>query len=131
MTVRPSPQYWWMLSLKIFEHGTLQANNKRFYLIQLVAVYSPSKQAMDQMAKDLVGKYPALGDPRRKHLGYQMWFMGSSDGSPASGFLEERLKNQRKKISDKKLLSTSATKCNELDLPVLNWISDDEDGEIF
>ncbi|XP_035701273.1 uncharacterized protein LOC118433446 isoform X3 [Folsomia candida] len=89
----------------------------------------PSKQAMDQMAKDLVGKYPALGDPRRKHLGYQMWFMGSSDGSPASGFLEERLKNQRKKISDKKLLSTSATKCNELDLPVLNWISDDEDDD--
>jgi hypothetical protein len=81
---------------------------------------------MEQLAKDLVEMYPALGDPRRKGLGYQMWFMNSFEGTAASGFLEERLKYQRRKLT-KKVVSQETDSQN--DLPVLDWDSENENGE--
>ncbi len=54
--------------------------------------YSPSKQAIEQLAKDLVRQYPALGDPTLTGFGYKMWFFNSIHGRAATGFLEERLK---------------------------------------
>lgn len=38
----------------------------------LIFICSPSKQALEQLARDLVNTYPVLGDIRRKNLGYQM-----------------------------------------------------------
>lgn len=60
--------------------------------------YSPSKDALEQLAKDLVRQYPALGHPSKKEFGWQMYFFNSSHGGGPHGFLEERLKSQRKKL---------------------------------
>lgn len=56
-----------------------------------------------------------------------MWFFYSTLGSTASGFLDDRLKNQRKKIA-----ATKASNCDsELDnLVALDWESENEAGNL-
>ena len=60
---------------------------------------------MEQVAKDLVQTYPSFGDPRKPGQGWEMWFFNSAHGAGATGFLEDRLKNQRKKKGTKKVTS--------------------------
>ncbi|CAL8121612.1 unnamed protein product [Orchesella dallaii] len=84
---------------------------------------SPSKLALEQLAKHLVLKYPALGDPRRTEKGWQMWFFHTVTGQGATGFLEDRLKNQRRRLTKKVYVDIS--ECIEIEK--LNWISEDED----
>jgi hypothetical protein len=54
---------------------------------------------MEQLAKNLVAKYPKLGDARREDKGFEMWFFHGTKqvggGRAATGFLEERLKGMR------------------------------------
>jgi hypothetical protein len=79
---------------------------------------------MEELSKDLVQLYPALGDPLRTGGGWKMWFSHSIHAQAASGFLEDRLKNKRKALSKKK------PKNNELDLASysLAWESENEEG---
>ncbi|OXA48191.1 Tigger transposable element-derived protein 6 [Folsomia candida] len=88
---------------------------------------SPSKQAMQQLAVDLVNKYPLLGDPRRKNLGAEMWYFNSAHSQGSTGFLEERIKNQRKKLTKKKIIEKTV----EIDIYPLPWDSefDEENPE--
>lgn len=86
--------------------------------------YSPSKEALEQLARNLVNLYPALGDPRKTENGYEMWFFNSPHTQGAVGFLEERLKNQRKNLAKFK-----PDKRNVVDISVLqDWESENEDG---
>ncbi|OXA42106.1 Sterile alpha motif domain-containing protein 3 [Folsomia candida] len=85
---------------------------------------SPSKVALEQLAKDLVLLFPGLGDPRKEGRGYEMWFFHSHHGLGASGFLEDRLKNQRKKVTSNKKTQLNT---ESLDATFLDWSSEIED----
>jgi hypothetical protein len=61
---------------------------------------------LEQLAKHLVLQYPKLGDPRRADKGWEMWFFHSVFEKAATGFLEERLKSQRRKLVPVKPQST-------------------------
>ena len=61
---------------------------------------------MELAAKHLVNVYPSLGDPRRTENGWEMWFFHSEYSKAATGFLEERLKSQRRKLKTKQLKKT-------------------------
>ncbi|XP_035712266.1 uncharacterized protein LOC118437400 [Folsomia candida] len=63
---------------------------------------SPSKEALHQLALDLVTSYPELGDSRKKNFGSTMWFQNITHGSGSPGYLMERIKNQRKKLESRK-----------------------------
>lgn len=82
---------------------------------------------MEQLALDLVNKYPLLGDPRRKNLGAEMWYFNSAHSSGPMGFLEERIKNQRKKLTKKKAIENKV----EDDISSLSWDSELEEGRCF
>ncbi len=73
----------------------------------------------------MVRQYPALGDPTLTGFGYKMWFFNSIHGRAATGFLEERLKNQRKILAKKKAASLAPA---SKDVPGLKWDSEDEEG---
>lgn len=88
---------------------------------------SPSKVALEQLAKDLVLLFPGLGDPRKEGRGYEMWFFHSHHGLGASGFLEDRLKNQRKKVTSNKKTQLNT---ESLDATFLDWSSEIEDGKM-
>ncbi|XP_035710550.1 uncharacterized protein LOC118436483 isoform X2 [Folsomia candida] len=85
----------------------------------------PSKKAMEQLARHLVQRYPSFGDPRRPENGWEMWFFHTHMAPSATGFLEERLKSQRKKMNAK------TTPIVDIDIifgePALCWDSDNED----
>ncbi|ODN02959.1 Zinc finger and SCAN domain-containing protein 12 [Orchesella cincta] len=84
---------------------------------------SPSKNALEQLAQHLVSKYPVFGDPRRQELGWQMWFFHTVKGHGATGFLEDRLKNQRKKLAKKREKHVPDTR----EVDNLNWDSENDD----
>ncbi|XP_035700458.1 uncharacterized protein LOC118433026 [Folsomia candida] len=85
----------------------------------------PSKKAMEQLARHLVQRYPCFGDPRRPENGWEMWFFHTHMAPSATGFLEERLKSQRKKMNAKTAPNI------DIDIifmePSLCWDSDNED----
>lgn len=87
--------------------------------------YSPSKLAMEQLAKNLVNTYPSFGDPMKGGKGWRMWFNHSIHASAASGFLEERLKNQRKRLAKKKVINSFDDESAQY---VVNWDSDNDEG---
>lgn len=101
-------------------------NYGRIYLL-FCYIFSPSKQAMEQLAENLVTTYPALGDPRKKHLGASMWYQNISHGPGPRGFLEERLKNQRKKME----IAQRSMSIEEIDISPFSWESECEDGRIY
>ena len=84
---------------------------------------------MEQLAKNLVAKYPKLGDARREDKGFEMWFFHGTKhgggGGAATGFLEERLKGMRKRYQTKKKVTVedSVIKDNDVD-----WKSEHEEG---
>lgn len=80
---------------------------------------------MEQLAKNLVQKYPKLGDSRRDGNGWEMWFLHSAHAKAATGFLEERLKSQRRKLTSRKETRNIST----LQDLTLNWNSEEEDGK--
>ncbi|CAL8140945.1 unnamed protein product [Orchesella dallaii] len=86
---------------------------------------NPSKNSLEQLARQLVRKYPGLGDPRRSERGWQMWFFHTVKGQGATGFLEDRLKNQRRRLVKKQ---TKSDRFME-DAEDINWQSMDEDGK--
>lgn len=79
---------------------------------------------MEQLANDLVAKFPVFGDPRRKNKGAEMWYFNSAYTNGPKGFLEDRLKNQRKKIAKKK----PAPSLMDEDVCSLSWESELEEG---
>lgn len=81
---------------------------------------------MEQVAKHLVLKYPSFGDVRRQERGWEMWFFHTPFAPAATGFLEERLKSQRKKINKK--TPTKNLQVVLFNENSLSWNSDD-DGE--
>ncbi|XP_035713852.1 uncharacterized protein LOC118438145 [Folsomia candida] len=83
---------------------------------------NPSKQAMEHLAVDLVKSYPSLGDPRKKSLGACMWYQSSAFGGGPAGFLEERLKNQRKKLE-----LNHVDIVDNVDICTLSWDSENEE----
>lgn len=52
-----------------------------------------------------------------------MWYQNSAFGAGPAGFLEERLKNQRKKLEFK-----SAVVVENVDVCTTSWDSENEDG---
>ncbi|CAL8105713.1 unnamed protein product [Orchesella dallaii] len=86
---------------------------------------NPSKNSLEQLARQLVRKYPGLGDPRRSERGWQMWFFHTVKGQGATGFLEDRLKNQRRRLVKKQ---TKSDRFME-DAEDINWQSMDEDDD--
>ena len=95
-------------------------SNKMFFLY---LYFSPSKKSLEQLAKHLVLKFPDFGDPRRH--GYEMWFFHSPFATSATGFLEERLKNQRKKLNTKSMKDNDDEMICDCSL---NWESEDDQG---
>lgn len=81
---------------------------------------------MEQLAENLVTTYPALGDPRKKHLGATMWYQNISRGQGPRGFLEERLKNQRKKLETVQ----RSISIDEVDISSFSWESECDDGTV-
>lgn len=80
-----------------------------------------------ELAVDLVHRFPALGDPTRSSLGSSMWFCAAAHSpSGPTGFLEERLKNQRRKLAKSKK-NPSSREAN--DMKFLNYDSDNDFGE--
>ncbi|XP_035707212.1 uncharacterized protein LOC118435347 isoform X2 [Folsomia candida] len=86
----------------------------------------PSKLAMEQLAKNLVNTYPSFGDPMKGGKGWRMWFNHSIHASAASGFLEERLKNQRKRLAKKKVINSFDDESAQY---VVNWDSDNDEDD--
>ena len=80
---------------------------------------------MEQLAKHIVSQFPALGDKRKEDGGWQMWFNHSMHAPAASGFLEERLKYKRKRLSKKKTSLKPTSLISKVDL---NWDSEDDSG---
>ncbi|XP_035712958.1 uncharacterized protein LOC118437743 [Folsomia candida] len=80
---------------------------------------------MEQVAKHLVLKYPSFGDVRRQERGWEMWFFHTPFAPAATGFLEERLKSQRKKINKK--TPTKNLQVVLFNENSLSWNSDDDD----
>lgn len=83
---------------------------------------------MEQLAKNLVQAFPGFGDPLKTGKGWEMWFNHSIHGGAASGFLEERLKNQRKQMAKRRQLQNLED--NDCASYLLKWESEDEDGKI-
>lgn len=79
---------------------------------------------MEQVAKHLVGRYPSFGDVRRPEKGYDMWFFHTPFAPAATGFLEERLKSQRKKLNKKAPIQAQKVVLFNEDSP--SWNSDDD-----
>ena len=92
-------------------------------------VFSPSKLAMEQLAKDLVEKYPSFGDARMPSKGFEMWWFHTIHAPVATGFLEERLKNQRRKSAVER--KKNKTKDEIICFAGLDWASDNEDGNFI
>lgn len=82
---------------------------------------------MEQLAKDFVSKYPSFGDPRRPGRGWEMWFFNSAHGAGATGFLEDRLKNQRKKLASAKKVPANTSYNND----TIDWDSENEDFKLL
>jgi hypothetical protein len=92
-----------------------------------VLCFSPSKMALEQLAKHLVLQYPKLGDPRRADKGWEMWFFHSVFEKAATGFLEERLKSQRRKLVPVKPQKTTVVMREDS----LDWDSEEEEGKKY
>ncbi len=89
--------------------------------------FSPSKRALEALAKQLVQNYPDLGDSRRPGNGWEMWFFHTTHATAATGFLEERLKSQRRKLQSKSKTNNEATR-DVMGDSSLNWESDNDEG---
>lgn len=77
------------------------------------------------IAKDLVKLYPALGDPSEDEGGFEIWYYNVSGCPHASGYLQEKLQNQRRHFKSDK--STSAGK----NMPDSTGWTSDENGTIL
>lgn len=80
---------------------------------------------MEQLARHLVSAFPSLGDGRKTDKGYAIWFFNSNHISGPTGFLEERLKNQRRRLTKLKRKLVPSTNSNDT---ALDWNSEFEDG---
>ncbi|OXA39168.1 hypothetical protein Fcan01_26192, partial [Folsomia candida] len=102
----------------------LRADRQAIAGVLVNAIIRPSKAAMEQVAKHLVGRYPSFGDVRRPEKGYDMWFFHTPFAPAATGFLEERLKSQRKKLNKKAPIQAQKVVLFNEDSP--SWNSDDD-----
>ncbi|OXA49832.1 hypothetical protein Fcan01_15443 [Folsomia candida] len=74
--------------------------------------------------RHLVSAFPSLGDGRKTDKGYAIWFFNSNHISGPTGFLEERLKNQRRRLTKLKRKLVPSTNSNDT---ALDWNSEFED----
>lgn len=54
---------------------------------------------MTSIAKDLVNLYPGLGNTREVDGGYEIWYFNTTGYTHASGYLHEKLTNQRRNLT--------------------------------
>lgn len=81
---------------------------------------------MIAIAMDLVKFFPILGDPREENLGYEIWYYNESGCPHPSGYLQERLQNQRRQYSADKGKSKTMTRSK-----LTGWSSDENGWNIF
>lgn len=74
------------------------------------------------MAKDLVNIYPAFGDNRFEGNGFEIWYQAAENNIQASGYLQDRLQNQRRKLKARQPPKSLKRSHEEID----GWRSEDE-----
>lgn len=80
---------------------------------------------MTAIAKDLVGLFPVLGHPKEEDLGFEIWYYNTTGCSHASGYLYEKLQNQRRYFKTGKAIASAPGNSAESS----GWTSD-ENGNL-